>query len=199
MDRYNAASRRVTGQLVAGSVPDPGAPSATPGRGHRRAPPDVDASSTVPHVEDRPRQRLRGTTLVAAPMFLLGLIGSAAAVAIGLWGAWHPDDLGRQFAVAMIVSGAVAVAGFVAARGCFVELGSDDLRDVVGWVTVRRIPRSSIVEARVRAGGWRWFEVELDDTSLVTLVGASPSQFPSRLLPESRQRDLADLAAMRGD
>ncbi len=52
---------------------------------------------------------------------------------------------------------------------------------------------------RVRAGAWRWFELELDDGSLVTLVGACPVQFPARLAPDARLRDMADLDLLLGD
>ena len=40
-----------------------------------------------------------------------------------------------------MVSGLIAAGSFAAARGCFVEVDDDTVRDVVGWVTVRRLPR----------------------------------------------------------
>lgn len=144
------------------------------------------------------RPRLRGTRLVAAPLALVGVLSTALAVAAALWGAWHPDELGASFAVVLAAFVALGTAGFVAARGCFVEPRGEELRDVVAWVTVRRVPRARVVEARVRAGAWRWFELELDDGTLVTLLGASPAQLPARLLPGWRESDLADLAVLRG-
>jgi hypothetical protein len=135
---------------------------------------------------------------VAAPLVLLGLVAAAVAVATGLWGAWHPDDRGAAFIATLLGSALVSSAAFVAARGCFVEAGADELRDVVGWVTVRRYPRATVVGARVRSGAWRWFEIELDDATLVTLLGASPAQGPSRSLPEAMQQDITHLRMLRG-
>jgi hypothetical protein len=142
---------------------------------------------------------LRGTTLVAAPLFLLGAMGGALAVATALWGAWHADDRGTPFILVLTGSLIVGAAGFAAARGCFVESSPTGVRDVVAWVTVRRFASENVIEARVRAGAWRWFEVELADGRLVTLLGASPAQFPARLLPGAQEQDLSDLAALRGE
>jgi len=144
------------------------------------------------------RHRLRGTTLVAAPLTFVGLVAAAVAVAVALWGAWHPDDLGPAFVATLAVAVAASIAGFVAARGCYVEVGPTEVRDVVAWRTRRVLPRDQVVEARVLAGAWRWFELELADETFVTLVGASPVQFPARLLPGAREQDLSDLALLRG-
>ena len=145
--------------------------------------------------------RLRRPTLVAAPLFVLGVMGCTAALATLLWGAWHPDDLDTTFVVVEVVSLAVGLGAFVAARGCFVDIDHDtrSMRDVVAWITVRRIPQDRIVTARVRAGAWRWFELELDDDTALVVAGASPAQFPSRLMPGYRERDLADLDLLMGD
>jgi hypothetical protein len=144
--------------------------------------------------------RVRRPTLVAAPLFVLGVMGCTAALATLLWAAWNPDDLDTTFTVVEVVSLSVGLGAFVAARGCFVDLdaASGSLRDVVAWVTVRRVDQDRIVTARVRAGAWRWFELELDDGSLVVLAGISPAQFPARLMPGSRERDLADLDLLMG-
>lgn len=145
--------------------------------------------------------RLRRPTLVAAPLFVLGVMGCTAALATLLWAAWHPDDLGGAFAAVEAVSLVIGLGAFVAARGCFVELDRHpgELRDVVAWVTVRRLHQDRITAARVRAGAWRWFELELDDGSAVVLAGISPVQFPARLLPGARDRDLADLDLLMGE
>ena len=148
---------------------------------------------------DPSRRRLRGTTLVAAPLFLIGLISATLLLATILWGAWNDDHLGVSFWTVAVVSGVLTVAGFAAARGCFVEVDDTSVRDVVGWVTVRRLPRREIVTVRVRAGGWRWFEAEMQDSSLHVLLGAGPAQFPARLLPSSRDEDLAALDMIMGD
>jgi hypothetical protein len=144
--------------------------------------------------------RLRRTTLVAAPCFVLGVMGCTAALASVLWAVWHPDELGAGYTAVQVVSLLVGLGAFLAARGCFVDLDpeADSLRDVVVWVTVRRIARPRIVSARVRAGAWRWFELELDDGTAVVLAGISPVQFPARLLPDARERDLADLDLLMG-
>lgn len=144
--------------------------------------------------------RLRRPTLVAAPMFVVGIMGCTAALASILWAAWHPDDLDATFVVAEAVSVLVGLGAFAAARGCFVDVDPERrvVRDAVAWVTVRRIAQDRIVTARVRAGAWRWFELELDDGGVVVVAGACPAQFPSRLMPGARERDLADLDLLMG-
>ncbi len=143
--------------------------------------------------------KLRRPTLATAPFFLVGAIGATVLVAVGLWAAWHPDDLDAAFWVVMSVAGAFVLAGLVGSVGCFVEVSEDRVRDVIGWITVTRVERNAIRTVRVRAGAWRWFELELDDGTLRTLVGASPMQFPARLLPGSDERDLGDLDLLLGD
>lgn len=145
--------------------------------------------------------RLRRPTLVAAPIFVLAVMGATAALATALWGAWNPGGRDATFVVVLAVSSLVAGAAIVAGRGCFVEVDpvARTLRDVVGWVTVRRIEQDRIAAVRVRAGLWRWFVLEMDDELAVVLAGISPVQFPARLLPGAFERDLADLAVLRGD
>lgn len=145
------------------------------------------------------RQRLRGTTLLAAPMFVLGLIAGTLLVATVLWGAWNEQHLGVSFWVVTTISGVVTVVCFVAARGCFVEVDERIVRDVVGWRTVRRLPRGEIETVRVRAGGWRWFEAEMSDGAQHLLLGAGPAQFPANLLAGSRDDDMAALDLIMGD
>ncbi len=145
--------------------------------------------------------RLRRPTLVAAPLFVIGVMGCTAALATLLWGAWHPDDLDATFVSVEVVSLIVGLGAFVAARGCFVDVDPQRhvVRDVVAWKTVRRIDQRRIATARVRAGAWRWFELELDDGARMVVAGAAPAQFPSRLMPGARERDLADLDMLMGD
>ncbi|MEI2699704.1 MAG: hypothetical protein V9E94_15705 [Microthrixaceae bacterium] len=146
------------------------------------------------------RSRLRRPTLVAAPLLLVGIMAMTAAVAGALWGTWYSEQIGTGFVageVALVVAG---TAAFVAARGCFVEIDPDrgELRDVVAWITRFRIPQAEITEARVRAGPWRWFELDLANGDTVVVAGMSPTQFPARLLPGAAERDLADLDALMG-
>ena len=148
---------------------------------------------------DTSRQRLRGATLVAAPLFLVGAIAATLMVATVLWGVWNDEHLGVSFWSVVGVSAAITLAGFAAARGCFIEVDDTTVRDVVGWVTVRRLPRREIATVRVRTGPWRWFEAELADSSHHALLGAGPAQFPARLLPGAREQDLAALDTIMGD
>ncbi len=148
---------------------------------------------------DPTRRRLRGTTLLAAPLFMVGIIASTLLVATVLWGAWNDEHLGVSFWSVIVVSGVVAVVSFAAGRGCFIEVDDTTVRDVVGWYTVRRLPRREIATVRVRSGGWRWFEAEMLDSSHHILLGAGPAQFPARLLPGSRDEDLAALDLILGE
>ena len=127
-------------------------------------------------------------------------MGCTAALAAALWGAWNPDALDGTFFAVEIVSLALGLGAFVAAGGCFVDIDPErrTFRDVIAWITVRRIDQDRIVAARVRAGAWRWFELELDDGTLLVVAGSSPAQFPSRLLPGAAERDLADLDLLTG-
>jgi len=142
--------------------------------------------------------RLRRPTIATAPFLLVGTIGATVLVAVGLWAVWHPDDLDVTFWVVMAVAGSLVLLGLLGSAGCFVEVRPDRVRDVVGWVTITRVQRRAITTVRVRAGVWRWFELELDDGTLRTLVGASPMQFPARLFPGSDERDLTDLDLLLG-
>ena len=145
------------------------------------------------------KQRLRGTTLLSAPLFVLGLIGCSFALALGLWAVWNAGHLGGSFWWPFFMSAAIGLGGFVSAAGCFLSLSNNEIRDVVGWVTVQRIDRSQIQTARVRPGPWRFFELEMQDGSVRTLLGASPTQFPSRLLSGAEEQDLANLDLILGE
>ncbi len=145
------------------------------------------------------KQRLRGSTLLSAPLFVLGLIGCSFSLALGLWAVWNAGQLGGSFWLPFLISAAIGLGGFVAAAGCFLSVSTNEIRDVVGWVTVQRIDRSQIQTARVRPGPWRWFELEMQDGSVRTLLGASPTQFPSRLLSGAEEQDIANLEMILGE
>lgn len=134
-------------------------------------------------------------------MFVLGVMGCTAAVATALWAAWNPDALDTTWYVVEVGSVVVGLSAFVAARGCFVEIDASTrvLRDVIAWVTVRRVAQDRIQTASVRAGAWRWFELEMDDGTRLVVAGAAPAQFPSRLMPGYAERDLADLDLLMGE
>ena len=144
------------------------------------------------------RVRLRGTSVLAAPLVIVAVIGLSLALASLLWAI--VGEHGAQAAVVASVAlpGLVGVAALAAIRGCFVELGpgadgATQVRDVATWITVRRIPQAQIRTARVRRGLWRLYVLELDDGTLVKLVGASPQQFPAHLMPDAARMDMADL------
>lgn len=143
--------------------------------------------------------RLRGPTLVAAPLFVLGVIGASFALALALWGVWNSSQIGASFWIPFAISAAIGVVGFGGARGCYVEVSDDEVRDTVAWIRLQRLERRRIVTARVRLGPWRWYELEMDDGARRTLMGASPMQFPARLLPDADERDLADLDLLLGE
>jgi hypothetical protein len=154
----------------------------------------------APVVTGRGRgSRLRGTTIVAAPLFVVALIALTLAVATLLWGAWEGHDRGAAWWATLLVSGAVGVGALACVRGCFIEVDDRTVRDVVAWVPVHRFERARIATARVRRGAWRVYVVELDDGKVLTLLGASPLQWPTRLLPGAMERDRDDLDLLMGD
>ncbi len=148
--------------------------------------------------------RLRGTSVLAAPLVLVAVIGLSLAVASLIWAV--AGDHGAEPAVlaSVLVPGLVGAAALLAIRGCFVEVGpgpdgTTRVRDVAVWRTVRTVPQERIHAARVRRGIWRLYVLELDDGSLVKLVGASPQQFPAHLLPDAARSDMDDLDELMGD
>lgn len=143
--------------------------------------------------------RLRRPTLVSAPLFLIGLMGTASAIALGLWAAWHPGELGSPFWIPLAIATVIGLGGFAAGRGCFVEIRPDEIIDVVGWVRLQRISRPAVSSIRVRSGFWRFYELTLDTGSIRVLLGATPAQFPSRLLPSAEQQDLSDIDLILGE
>lgn len=143
--------------------------------------------------------RLRRPTIAAAPPAVLGLMGASAAVALLLWATWPDHAVTATWWTVFAVSLVVAAIGFVATVGCFVELRDDEVLDVVCWRTRCRFDRSDIAEVRVARGVWRIFVVELEDGTVLSLLGACPEQFPSRLVAGSLDRDLADIDLLVGD
>jgi hypothetical protein len=135
---------------------------------------------------------------MAAPLAVVGLIALSLTVATVLWGVWNARDLSPAFWATLVTSAVIGAASFASIHGCFVEIDDDRVRDVVGWFTVRRLDRRHIRTARVRRGIWRLYVVELDDDRVITLVGASPMQFPARLLPDAMGRDVSDLDLILG-
>lgn len=123
-----------------------------------------------------------------------------AAVAGALWWTWYRDSAGTGLAIAETGFLIIGIAAFVAARGCYVEIDQEkrELRDVVAWITRMRLAQTDITEARVRPGPWRWFELSLADGRTIVVAGASPVQFPARLLPGAAESDAADLEVIMG-
>ena len=159
-----------------------------------------ESSGTVVRVVDpAPRLTLRRPTIVRAPFVLIGIAALAAAVALVLAGLWDPANRTTSWWGTVAIAVTVGLGGFAMAHGCRIDVRGDTLRDVVGWVTVHRVDRPSIVTARVLRGPWRLFVLELADGSAVTLLGSSPAQWPARLLPGSTARDRADLRLLLGD
>ena len=138
---------------------------------------------------------LRGATLISAPFTLVGIIMASLAVFGVLWSVDRGGETGSGW-VFVAITGLLAVAGFVSARGCRVVITEDEVRDVVAGRAVRVVPKASVEGARVRRGPWRTFEVETDDGLRFVLLGAGPVQFPSYLLPGAAERDLAATDAL---
>lgn len=133
-------------------------------------------------------------------MLVIGVMAATVVLWMGIYAAWGGGQYGAAFWAPIVVSTVIATTAAIASAGCFVSVdkSTGEVRDVIAWRTVRRIDQRSIVAARVRAGAWRWFDIEFGDGSHVALLGASPTQFPARLLPDGRVRDLADLDLLMG-
>lgn len=156
--------------------------------------------------------RLRGTSVLAAPLVLFSVIALSFALASLLW-AVGSSQSGPGAVASVVVPTVLGAAALAAIRGCFVDVApsteapaesaaegvhAGEVRDVVAWRTLRRVPQRSIVAARVRRGVWRLYVLELDDGSLVKLVGASPQQFPAHLLADAARLDMDDLDTLMG-
>ncbi len=135
--------------------------------------------------------------MLAAPLALLTVMMLSLAVASASWMAFD-DRAGAAALLAIVVPALLGAAALAAVRGCFIDVSDGVVRDVAAWCTVRRIDQDRIATARVRPGWWRIYVLELVDGSAVKLVGASPQQFPARLLPDAGDRDLDDLDVLLG-
>jgi hypothetical protein len=132
-------------------------------------------------------------------MALVGVVGVAVAVVCGLWIASGDHDPGTEPWVMLGAALAAGVAGFATARGCRVVVADGEVRDVVAWRTVHRVPCDRVEAVRVRKGAWRVFEMELADGQRRVVLGTGPVQFPANLLPDARGRDMAAIDAMLGE
>lgn len=144
------------------------------------------------------RRTLRGATIVAAPMALVGVMGLVAAVVTALWTASGAEDVGAASWATFSIAAAIGAAGFGAARGCRVVVTDGEVRDMVAWRTVHRVRCERLEAVRVRRGPWRVFEMELDDGARRVVLGAGPAQFPTTLLADAAARDLAAIDTMLG-
>lgn len=144
--------------------------------------------------------RLHGTSVLAAPLLVVAVMTFSLAVASTIWAAFGDRDIGSGVVAAIVVPAAIGALALLTMRGCFVEVDGVDagVRDVAGWVTVRRIDQASITAAHVRRGVWRLYVLDLSDGSSVKLVGASPQQFPARLAPDAARLDRDDLDVLLG-
>lgn len=143
--------------------------------------------------------------MLAAPLAVVAVMALTVSVAAFVWVAFRDAGASPSEVATIVVPALVGVAAFLAIRGCFVEVSERGaapdgmvVRDVVAWVTVRRVPQDSILTARVRRGPWRLYVLETDRDEVVKLIGASPLQFPSTLLSDARDHDLADLDLLLG-
>jgi hypothetical protein len=152
----------------------------------------------VPDGTTDARGRLRRPTIVQAPILLVTLVAACVTAASVLWSFYDGNERTPSWWAVVTVGGTAVMAGLAGVRGCFVEVRDGRVRDVVGWITVHRFRRDEVVTARVARGVWRLYVVELEDGSRVSLLGVSPQQWPARLMPGSKDEDLADLDVLMG-
>jgi hypothetical protein len=152
----------------------------------------------APHGTTDSRGRLRRPTIVQAPILLVTLIAACVTAASVLWSFYEGNQRTASWWAVVLIGGATVAAGPAAIRGCFIEVRGDRVRDVVAWITVHRFDRDEVASARVARGVWRLYVVELEDGSRLSLLGASPQQWPARLVPGSRDQDLGDLDILMG-
>ena len=148
-------------------------------------------------MEHRPGPtRLRRTSIVAAPLLIVAVAGFGVAVAAASWAAWEPSNRTGPWWAWVVVPVVVGAGVLVLARGCLVTVDDrpgGEVRDVVCWRTRRRIPAGSVEQALVQRGPWRLYVLRLDTGEEVALLGASPNQWPARLLPWAQHQDVEDL------
>ena len=73
------------------------------------------------------------------------------------------------------------------------------ITDTVLWRRRAAVSVEDVEAARVAAGPWRWFVLELKDGTARTLVGAGPLQFPACRFDRGGATDLAALDVLMGD
>lgn len=132
-------------------------------------------------------------------MLVIALMSASMTVWLVLWAFANEGPLGAAFWLPLVISALVAAVSFTLARGCYVEVRPRTIRDVVFWIPVSSLDRGSIETVRIRPGIWRVFEVTMDDGRSRVLLGASPHQFPSRLLESARSEDVSDMDLILGD
>lgn len=143
--------------------------------------------------------RIRGPSLVQAPLLVVALMTGGATIAAVAWGFYAGNERSGVWWATVIGGAVLSVGVLAAARGCFIDIRDGEVRDVVAWFTVRRFRRSEVTTARVIRGPWRLYSVDLEDGRRFNLLGASPQQWPTRLLPGAVGRDRADLGAIMGE
>src|SRR6476659_405648 len=143
--------------------------------------------------------RRRGTNPISAMLRVIAVLSFGFVVALAIWGASvSSSDRTTAFWVILGLGAALGSAALLAARGCFLERRGGELRDVVGWVTVRRIGEADIERARISAGFWRRVFVDTRDGRSVPLLSGSPPQMADRLGSDGRRRDEELLAWLTG-
>lgn len=129
---------------------------------------------------------------------MVAVIGFSLAVASASWVAYRGTAPDAAALVSIALPALLGVGALVGVRGCYVEVADGVVRDVAVWFTLRRVEQATVTTARVRRGPWRLYVLELVDGEAVKLVGASPLQFPTRLVADARTHDMEDLDVLLG-
>lgn len=141
---------------------------------------------------------VRGATPWAAPFLVLAATGWVLAVVSLLWVAQAGDGARATGIGLAAVTAVVGTAAGWLRRGCRVVVRAGEVLDQVAYRTVHRLPQRSIRSVHVTAGAWRWFVVELEDGTEVTLAGAGPLQFPAQLFDREGRSDLSQIDLLMG-
>ncbi|MBM3662271.1 MAG: hypothetical protein FJW94_05180 [Actinobacteria bacterium] len=140
--------------------------------------------------------KLRRQSIVAAPLLVAAVAAFATAAVAAAWAAWDPGHRTDGWWLWVATPAAVGVLMLWLARGCLIVIEPhprSQVRDVTCWRTRRRVPADRVERALVQRGIWRLYVLVLDTGEHVPLLGASPTQWPARLLPSARQQDVDDL------